>query len=206
ITDEPLSPDRVFDFPEDELEPHLAHDFFAPAPLPVYAGNPNNNNGWLTTDDYLLGELEAMVGEQMVVPAIKEVAEPVAEAEEEQVIAHVVGMEEGHMDVLMIDMEEELAVLFGEDDDFENDFEGVDEEEAWEVNEDWLMAPVTPPPVPARQPPSVYEVGGPSTAIAEGPSFPHLALGLSVPPFVIEDLSTRLGKPRVRAWVVGAKG
>nr|GEV55816.1 hypothetical protein [Tanacetum cinerariifolium] len=68
------------------------------------------------------------------------------------------------------------------------------------------MAPVTPPPVPARQPPSVYEVGGPSTAIAEGPSFPHLALGLSVPPFVIEDLSTRLRKIRVRAWVVVAKG
>nr|GEZ36260.1 hypothetical protein [Tanacetum cinerariifolium] len=41
-------------------------------------------------------------------------------------------------------MEEDLAVLFGEDDDFENDSKGVDEEEAWEVNEEWLMAPVTP--------------------------------------------------------------
>nr|GEX38938.1 hypothetical protein [Tanacetum cinerariifolium] len=49
---------------------------------------------------------------------------------EGKVIAPVVDMEEGQMDVSMIDMEEDLAVLFGEDDDFENDYEGVDEEEA----------------------------------------------------------------------------
>nr|GEY60080.1 hypothetical protein [Tanacetum cinerariifolium] len=98
-----------------------------------YAGNPNNNNGWLAADDYLLGELEAMVGEQMVVPAIKEVSEPVAEAEEEQAIALMADMEEGHMD---------------------------------EVNEEWLMAPITPPLVLAVQPPNVYKVGGPSTAVS----------------------------------------
>ncbi|GKB30974.1 hypothetical protein Tco_0870375 [Tanacetum coccineum] len=79
----PLSPDRVFDFPVDELEPHIAYDLFAPEPLPGYAGNPNNNNGWIEADDYLLRELEAMVDEPMVVPAIEEVVEPVAEAEEE---------------------------------------------------------------------------------------------------------------------------
>ncbi|GJR31730.1 hypothetical protein Tco_1107962 [Tanacetum coccineum] len=45
----------------------------------------------------------------------------------------------------------------------------------------------------AVQPPSVYEVGGPSTAVAEGPSFPLSAPGLPIPPVVIEDLSTRLG-------------
>nr|GEW97065.1 hypothetical protein [Tanacetum cinerariifolium] len=190
---EPLSPDCVFDFLEDELEPHPTYDFFAPAPMPRYAGNPNNNNGWLAADDYLLGELEAMAGEQMVVAAIEEVAEPVAESEEEQVIVPMVDMEEGQMDVLMIDIEEDLAVLLGEDDDFENDSEGVDEEEAWEVNEEWLMAPVTPPLVPTVQPSSIYEVGGPSTAVSKGPSFPHLARGLFVPPFVIEELSTRLG-------------
>ncbi|GKA51060.1 hypothetical protein Tco_0744256 [Tanacetum coccineum] len=61
IMGEPLSPDPVFNFPMDE--PHPAHDFFAPTPLPKYAGNPNNNNGWLAADDYLLGELEAMVDE-----------------------------------------------------------------------------------------------------------------------------------------------
>ncbi|GJT01082.1 ATP-dependent DNA helicase PIF1-like protein [Tanacetum coccineum] len=101
---EPLSPDHVFDFPKDEQEPHPAYDFFAPAPLPGYAGNPNNNNGWLAADDYLLGELEAMVDEQMVIPAIEEVVEPVAVAEEEQMIALAVDIEEGQMDVLMIDM------------------------------------------------------------------------------------------------------
>ncbi|GKE91343.1 hypothetical protein Tco_1572438, partial [Tanacetum coccineum] len=126
---EPLSSVRIFDFPIDELEPHPTYDFFAPGLLPEYAGNPNNNNGWLEADDYLLGELEAIVDEPMVVPAIEEVAKPVAE-----------------------------------------------------VNEEWLMTPTTPPPMLAMPPLSVYEVGGPSTAAAEGPSLPHSALGLPVPP------------------------
>ncbi|GJU81945.1 hypothetical protein Tco_1284310 [Tanacetum coccineum] len=181
---EPLSPDRVFDLPMDE--PHPAYGFFAPASLPEYVGNPNNNNGWLAADDYLLGELEAMVDEQMDVPAVDEITEqmdvhaveevvvPVVEAEEEQVIAPVVDVVEGQMDAPMMDMEEDLAVLFS-DDDFEDDAsDGFGEEEVWEVNEDWLMAPTTPPPVLAVPPPSVYEVGGPSTAVAEGPSFPQL--------------------------------
>ncbi|GKE86942.1 hypothetical protein Tco_1560684 [Tanacetum coccineum] len=68
--------------------------------LPGYAGNPNNNNGWLEADDYLLGELEAMVDELMVVPAIEEVAEPAVKAEEQ-------------MAAPVIDMEEDLAALFG---------------------------------------------------------------------------------------------
>ncbi|GKC29705.1 hypothetical protein Tco_1036999, partial [Tanacetum coccineum] len=141
---EPLSPDRVFDFPVDELEPHPAYDFFAPGPLPGYAGDPNNNNGWIEADVPLLGELGeigepqgAEVDEPMVVPAIEKIVEP-------------------------------------------------------EVNEEWLMAPVTPPPMLAVQPSSIYEVGGPSTTAAEGPSFPLPAPRLPVPPSVIEDLSTRL--------------
>ncbi|GJX91195.1 hypothetical protein Tco_0344521 [Tanacetum coccineum] len=122
-----------------------------------------------------------------------DVVEPVAEAEEEQVIAPVVDIVEGHMDVQMIDMEEDLAALF-DDDDFEDDSsDGFGEEDVCEVNEDWLMAPTTPPPMLAVPSPSVYEVGGPSTVVAEGPSFPHPTLGLPVPPFVIEDLCTRLG-------------
>ncbi|GJX00380.1 hypothetical protein Tco_0184293 [Tanacetum coccineum] len=177
----------------DELESHPAYDFFAPAPLPGYAGNPNNNNGWLTAKDYLLGELEAMVDEQMVVPAIEEVTEPVVEAEEEQVIAPVFDMEEGQIDATTMDMEEDPAALFGND-DFEDDAsDGFSEDEVWEVNEDWLMAPSTPPPMLTVPPPSVYEVGGPSTAVAEGPSFPHSALGLPVPQFVIEDLKVAVG-------------
>ncbi|GJV06302.1 hypothetical protein Tco_1343958 [Tanacetum coccineum] len=125
---EPLSPDCVFDFPVDELELHPAYDFFAPASLPGYAGNLNNNNEWLEADDYLLGELEAMVDEQMVVPAIEEVAELVAEAEEEQAIAPVVDIAEGQMDAPVMDMEEDLATLFS-DDDFEDDAsDGFDEE------------------------------------------------------------------------------
>nr|GEV83093.1 hypothetical protein [Tanacetum cinerariifolium] len=181
------SPDRVFDFPEDELELHPAYDFFTPGPLPGYAGNLNNNNRWLEVYDYLLGELETMVDEPMAVPAIEEVDEPVAEAEEEQMAA------------LVMDMEEDLAALFGEDDNFEDDdfsdddSEGVEDEEVWKVNEKWLMAPVTPPLVPAVQPSNVYEVGGPSTVASEGPSFPLPTPGLHITPAMIKDLSTRLG-------------
>ncbi|GKC06989.1 hypothetical protein Tco_0998599, partial [Tanacetum coccineum] len=177
---EPLSPDRVFDFPADEPEPHPAYDFFAPGPLPGYVGNPNNNNGWIEVDVPLLGYLGVVEDEPMVGPIVDEVAESIVEVEE-QMIAPVV------------DMDEDIAMLFG-DDDFEDDAsEGFDEEEVWEVNEEWLMAPVTPPPMPALQPSSVYEVGGPSTVAAEGPSFPLPAPGLPVPPLVIEDLSTPLG-------------
>nr|GEV76218.1 hypothetical protein [Tanacetum cinerariifolium] len=185
---EPLLLDRIFDFPVDELEPHPTYDFFIPGPLPGYVGNRNNNNVWLEADNYLLGELEAMVDEPMVIPAIEEeVAELVAEAEEEQVIALVVGIEE------------DLARLFGEDDDFEDDAsDGFDEEEVWKINEEWLMAPTTPPTMLAVPSLSVYEVGGSSTAAAKGPSFPHSALRLLVPPFVIKDLSTRLGNLEYR--------
>ncbi|GJY16510.1 hypothetical protein Tco_0386932 [Tanacetum coccineum] len=121
----------------------------------------------------------------MVVPAVKEVVEPVVEAEEKQVIAPVVDVVEGQMDAPMMDMEEDLAVLFG-DDDFEEDAsDGFGEEEVWEVNEDWLMAPTTPPSVLAVPPPNVYEVGGLSTAVAEGPSFPQgsdaeIAVGVTI--------------------------
>nr|GEZ75242.1 hypothetical protein [Tanacetum cinerariifolium] len=136
---EPLSPDHMFDIPKDEPEPHPAYDFFAPGPLPGYSGNPNNNNGWLEADEYLLGELEAMANEPMFVPAIEEVAELVAKAEEEHVVAPVVDIEDDHMAAPVIDMVEDLATLFGEDDDFEDDdfrdddSEGVREEELLEL-------------------------------------------------------------------------
>nr|GEZ40207.1 hypothetical protein [Tanacetum cinerariifolium] len=79
-----------------------------------------------------------------LLPGYAGVTEPVAEAEEEQVIAPVVDIEEGQIDVLMIDMEEKLVMLFGEDDDFEDDdSEGFDEEEAWEVSDAEVAASVT---------------------------------------------------------------
>ncbi|GKC67504.1 hypothetical protein Tco_1100102, partial [Tanacetum coccineum] len=149
-------------------------------PLPGYAGNPNNNNGWIEADVPLLGELRVVAGESMVGPIVDEIAEPVVEVEE-QVVALVVGMDE------------DIAMLFGDDGFKDYDSDGFDKEEVWKVNEEWLMAPTTPPPMSAMQPLSVYEVGGPSTAAAEGPSFPLLAPGLPIPPSVIEDLSTRLG-------------
>nr|GEW14756.1 hypothetical protein [Tanacetum cinerariifolium] len=54
----------------------------------------------------------------------------------------------------MMDAEEDIAMLFGEDDFSDDDSERVEEEEVWEVNKEWMMAPVTPPFVPAMQPPS----------------------------------------------------
>nr|GEV01366.1 hypothetical protein [Tanacetum cinerariifolium] len=182
---EPLSPVRVFDFPMDEPEPHLAYDFFAPGPLPGYAGNPNNANRWIEANVPLLGEmgepLGADVDEPMVDPVIDEVAEPIAEGEE-QVIAPV------------IDVEEDIAMLFGDDDFSNDDSDGFeDDEEVWEVNKEWLMAPVTPPLMPVMPPPSTYEVGVPSTTAAEGHSLTLPAPGFPMPPLVIEDLCTRMG-------------
>ncbi|GKB61133.1 hypothetical protein Tco_0917319 [Tanacetum coccineum] len=98
IMGEPLSPDRVFDFPVDEAEPHPAYNFFAPGPLPGYADNPNNNNGWIEAD------------------VVDVIAEPIVEAEEQMIAP-------------MVDMDEDIAMLFG-DDDFEDDAsDGFDGEE-----------------------------------------------------------------------------
>nr|GEY82198.1 hypothetical protein [Tanacetum cinerariifolium] len=153
---EPLSPDRVFDFSMDEPEPHPAYDFFAPGPLPDYASNSNNANGWIEEDVPLFREMGEPLGaeadETMVDLVVEEIAKPIVEMEE-QVIAP------------MIDEDEDLAMLFGDDDFSDDDYEGFDDdEEVWEVNEECLMAPVTPPPMPVIPPPSTYEVGGPSTA------------------------------------------
>ncbi|GJY38749.1 hypothetical protein Tco_0425113 [Tanacetum coccineum] len=155
-TCEPLSPDCVFDFPVDEPEPHPAYDFFAPGPLLGYAGNPNNNNGWIKADVPLLGELGVVADEPMIGLIVDEILERIVEAEE-QVIAPVV------------DMDEDIAMLFGDIDFEDDDSKGFDKEEVWEVNEEWMMASVTPPQMTAVPSPSIYEVG------------------------VIEDLSTRLG-------------
>nr|GEY21683.1 RNA-directed DNA polymerase, eukaryota [Tanacetum cinerariifolium] len=115
-----------------------------------YAGNPNNNNGWIEADVPLLGELRAKVDEPMIDPTIDEVDEPIAKGEE-QVIA------------LVIDVDEDIAMLFGDDD------------------------------TELYPPPSTYEIGGPSTAAAEGQSFTLLAPRFLVPQLVIEDLSTGMG-------------
>ncbi|GKD61698.1 hypothetical protein Tco_1299207 [Tanacetum coccineum] len=139
----------------------------------------------------LLGEmgepLGAEVDEPMVDPVIDEVAEPIAEGEE-QVITPV------------IDVEEDIAMLFSDDDS--EGFE--DDEEVREVNEEWLMAPVTPPLMPVMPPPSTYEVGGPSTATTEGHSLALPAPGFLVPPSVsdtevADGITIREIGPRVSA-------
>ncbi|GJU03738.1 hypothetical protein Tco_1114076 [Tanacetum coccineum] len=172
-----------------EPEPQHVYDFFAPGPLPSYAGNPNNKNGWIEADVPLLGELGekgeplgAEVDKPLVDPEINEIAQPIVEVEEQMVAP-------------AMDMEEDLAILFGDDDDFgDDDSEGSEGDgEVWEMNEEWLIVPVTPPPMPVMPPPSTYEVGGSSTAAAEGHSLTLLAHRVPVPPSVIEVLCTRIG-------------
>nr|GEZ05719.1 hypothetical protein [Tanacetum cinerariifolium] len=158
---EPLSPNHVFDFSDDELELHLAYGFFAPGPLPGYANDPNNHNGWIDADVPLLRELGVVADGQMVSPVADE---PIVDEEAAP----------------RIDMDEDLAALFG-DAAFDDDFDEV-------------------------PPPSIYEAGGPSYAVAEGPSYPLSAPRLPVPPVVIEDLSTRLDNLEYWTSRVGKEG
>ncbi|GJT83233.1 auxin response factor 19 [Tanacetum coccineum] len=73
-------------------EPHPACDFFTPGPLPGEMGEP----------------LGAEVDEPMVDPVIDELAEPIIEVEE-QIVAQA------------MDMEGDLAMLFGDHDDYSDD-------------------------------------------------------------------------------------
>nr|GEW59735.1 hypothetical protein [Tanacetum cinerariifolium] len=95
----------------------------------------------------------------------------------------------GDVEEPMVDLDVNEEVM--DDDDFEDDVE-------------WLMAPVTPPRATMTVL-STYEVGGPSTAAIEGPSFPFPAPRLPVPPTVIEDLSTHLGNLEYRHEVLMRK-
>nr|GEY72619.1 hypothetical protein [Tanacetum cinerariifolium] len=84
--------------------------------------------------------------------------------------------------------------------DPEFDEEAMDDDD-WEDDVEWLMAPVTLPRATVTVS-STYEVGGPSTAAVEGPFAPLPALGLPVPPTAIEDLSIRLGNLEYRHGVL----
>nr|GEY25434.1 hypothetical protein [Tanacetum cinerariifolium] len=120
------------------LSPDRVFDFLMDEPEPQH-----------TYDFFAPGPLPgAEVDEPLVDPMINELAEPIVEAEEQMV-------------TLVIDMEEDLAMVFG-DNDFSEDGldDGGDDEDVWEMEKEWLMAPVTPPPMPVMPSPSTYEVGG----------------------------------------------
>nr|GEY19017.1 hypothetical protein [Tanacetum cinerariifolium] len=93
------------------------------------------------------------------------------------------------MDEQMVDPEDNEEVMDGDD---------------WDVKDKWLMAPVTPPRATMTVP-STYEVGDPSTALIEGPSFPLLVPVLPVHPTVIVDLGTRLSNLEYKHGVVTRK-
>nr|GEX79592.1 hypothetical protein [Tanacetum cinerariifolium] len=98
--------------------------------------------------------VEVEVEEQMVDPVINEIAEPIVEVEEQML-------------ALTRDIEGDLSMRFGDDNDSgDDDSEGPKDDE---------------------------EVGGPSTAAAEVHSLTLLAPRVLVPPSMIKDLSTRMG-------------
>ncbi|GJZ19614.1 hypothetical protein Tco_0556204 [Tanacetum coccineum] len=142
---EPLSSDRVFNFPVDESEPHLAYDFLRRVDATGY-------------DD--------------------EIVEPIVEAEE-------------HVIASVINMDDDIAMLFVHDDFGDDDSEGFDEEEVWEVDEEWLMDPITPPLMPVVPPLSIYEVGGNPCLAAVGQSFPP-SQHLKLPPEVAAGITIRV--------------
>nr|GEU55038.1 hypothetical protein [Tanacetum cinerariifolium] len=74
--------------------------------------------------------------------------------------------------------------------------EEVMDDDDWDDEVEWLMAPVTPSRATMTVS-STIEIGGPSTTVVERPSSPLLASGLPVPSTVIEDLGTREFHPRV---------
>nr|GEX33356.1 hypothetical protein [Tanacetum cinerariifolium] len=82
--------------------------------------------------------------------------------------------------------------------------EEVMDDDDWEDHVEWLMAPMTPPRATMTVS-STYKVGGPSTAAIKGSSFPLPALGLPVPPTLIEDLSTHLGNLEYKHEVLMTK-
>nr|GEW01310.1 hypothetical protein [Tanacetum cinerariifolium] len=82
--------------------------------------------------------------------------------------------------------------------------EEVVDNDDWDDQVEWLMALVMPPRATMTVS-STYEVGGPSTAVVEGPSSTLPAPRLHVPPTVIENLSTRLGNLEYRQGVLTRK-
>nr|GEU67369.1 hypothetical protein [Tanacetum cinerariifolium] len=119
---------------------------------------------YLTYDFFTPGPLPSFVGAEVDEPLVElmidELAESIVEEEEEQMVA------------LAMDIEGDLAMLFG-DGDFSDD--GLDDSEGPKDDEE------------------VWEIGGPSTTATEGHSLTLLAPGFPVPPSVIEDLCTRIG-------------
>nr|GEV79775.1 putative reverse transcriptase domain-containing protein [Tanacetum cinerariifolium] len=103
----------------------------------------------------------------------------------------------------MVDIPDDKDLVDHDGDDEEPQKEP--EEEPKEEPEPKLGTKIMMPPRATVTVSSIYEVGGPSTAAIEGPSFPLPALELRVPPTVIEDLSTRLGNLEYRHGVLMRK-
>ncbi|GKE66759.1 hypothetical protein Tco_1520920, partial [Tanacetum coccineum] len=71
--------------------------------------------------------------------------------------------------------------------DPEFDEEEMDDDDGWEEDDEWLMAPVTPPRATVTIS-STYEVRGPSTTTLVGHPLAIMAPGVATQPQVIDDL------------------
>nr|GEZ03827.1 hypothetical protein [Tanacetum cinerariifolium] len=80
--------------------------------------------------------------------------------------------------------------------------EEVMDDDDWDHEVEWLMAPVTPLRTTMTVS-STYEIGGPSTAIVERPSSPFPAPRLYVPPTVIENFEYPFGEIHPRVATMG---
>ncbi|GKB28955.1 putative reverse transcriptase domain-containing protein [Tanacetum coccineum] len=102
----------------------------------------------------------------------------------------------GEMDEPMVDprfdKEEDLDMFMDDDDD------------VWDEDDEWLMAPVTPPRGTVTVP-STYEVGGPSTTTLVGNPLAIMAPGVAMQPQVIDDLCIRIGNLEYRHGVLTRK-
>nr|GEY13281.1 hypothetical protein [Tanacetum cinerariifolium] len=110
-------------------------------------------NGWIEEDGPLGADLMKPVIDLVIDDMMEPVVDPV-------------------IDDMMEPMKnpvEDVDMLMDDDDEYDD--EGKDDKDGWEVNKEWLMAPVTPSPMLVVPPPSTFEDGGPSTA-APGPPFP----------------------------------
>nr|GEU69334.1 putative reverse transcriptase domain-containing protein [Tanacetum cinerariifolium] len=109
-------------------------------------------------------EIRQFIDQLMVGPFVDEITEPIVVAEEQEI-------------TFVVDMDEDIAMLFG-DDDFEDDESEVfDEEEVWEVIAEWLMAHVTPPLMPAVPQSSIYELAKKVIQVSDAEVAPGISIG-----------------------------
>nr|GEZ17511.1 hypothetical protein [Tanacetum cinerariifolium] len=101
--------------------------------------------------------------------------------------------------------------LLGEPELSDDDSEGFkDDEEVWEVNEEWLMAPVTPPPTQVVPSPSTYElvkkvIQVSDAEVADGYAIGEISLRVSTVEGQVQVMVSQLVQAIGRLELVGTQ-